>query len=195
MAVQPYQTDPNCKHSHMTCSAGVQRPIDVYGIDTSINTQMLKTPHDILFHLADLYNVIKPYIGKIKKEKGYIFSEFFTESFKVKLLWYVNEFLFEMIKTALKDKYLGVTTTTTLKNEVATWRKIYYDKENQVMINQSVNEFYNRFLFKIDVLPQEVGSPFDITAIFFNTLRPDVREFLISEGVQVPQRLPTETNH
>ena len=35
----------------------------------------------------------------------------------------------------------------------------------------------------------------DITATFFNNLNPDVREFLISEGVQVPKRLPTETNH
>ena len=35
----------------------------------------------------------------------------------------------------------------------------------------------------------------DIAAIFFNNLSPDVRGLLISEGVQVPQRLPTETNH
>ena len=35
----------------------------------------------------------------------------------------------------------------------------------------------------------------DIATTLFNNLRPDGREFLISEGVQVPQRLPTETNH
>ena len=63
------------------------------------------------------------------------------------------------------------------------------------MINQSVNEFYTRFLFKIDALPQEVGFLLDIAATFFNNLRPDVRVFLISEWVQVPQKLPTETNH
>ena len=34
-----------------------------------------------------------------------------------------------------------------------------------------------------------------ISATFFNNLSPDVRELLISEGVQFPQRLPTETNH
>ena len=35
----------------------------------------------------------------------------------------------------------------------------------------------------------------DITGTLFNKLIPDVRDFLISEGVQVTQRLPTETNH
>ena len=68
---------------------------------------------------------------------------------------------------------------------------MYYDKENQVMINQSVNEFYTQFLFKIDALPQEVGFPLDIAAKFFKNLSPNVREFIISEGVQVPQRLTT----
>ena len=34
-----------------------------------------------------------------------------------------------------------------------------------------------------------------INTTLFNNLRPGVREFLISEGVQFPQRLPTETNH
>ena len=68
---------------------------------------------------------------------------------------------------------------------------MYFDKENQVMINQFVNEFYTCFFFKIDALPQEVGFPLDIAATFFNNLSPDVRDFLISEGVQVPQRLPT----
>ena len=63
------------------------------------------------------------------------------------------------------------------------------------MIIQSVNEFSTRFLFKIYALPQELGLPLDIVATFFNNLRPDVREFFISEGVQVPQRIPTETNH
>ena len=59
------------------------------------------------------------------------------------------------------------------------------------MINQFVNEFYTCFFFKIGALPQEVGFPLDIAATFFNNLSPDVRDFLISEGVQVPQRLPT----
>ena len=63
------------------------------------------------------------------------------------------------------------------------------------MINQSVNDFYTRFLFKVYALPQEVGFLLDIAATLFNNLRPDVREFLILEGVQVLQILPTETNH
>ena len=100
-----------------------------------------------------------------------------------------------MLLKALKGLYVGVKTPTALQNEVATCRQIYYDKENQVMINQSVNEFYIRLLFEIDELPQEVGFLLDITATFFNNLIPDVRELLISEGLQVPQRLPTETNH
>ena len=100
-----------------------------------------------------------------------------------------------MVKTALNSTYLAGTNPTALQNEVATCLQMYYDKENQVMINHSVNEFYTRFLFKIDALSQEVGYPLDITAKFFNNLSPSVREFLISEGVQVPQRIPTETNH
>ena len=74
-------------------------------------------------------------------------------------------------------------------------RKMYHDKDNQVIINQPVNELYTRFLFKIDALPQELGFPLDIAATLFNNLSPDVREFLISEGVQVTQKLPTETIH
>ena len=35
----------------------------------------------------------------------------------------------------------------------------------------------------------------DIDATFSNNLSPDVIEFLISEGVRVPSRPPTENNH
>ena len=72
---------------------------------------------------------------------------------------------------------------------------MYFDKYNQVMINQLINEFYTQFFFKIEAPLQEVGFPLDISASFFNNLIPDIREFLISEGVQIPQRIPTETNH
>ena len=51
------------------------------------------------------------------------------------------------------------------------------------MVNQSVNEFYNRFVFKIDALPQDIVLQLDIAAIFFNNLSTRVREFLILEGV------------
>ena len=63
------------------------------------------------------------------------------------------------------------------------------------MVNQSVNEFYSRFLFKTDSLPQEILFPLDIDATFFNNLSPGVRELFISEGFQVPPISPTETNH
>ena len=62
------------------------------------------------------------------------------------------------------------------------------------MVNNSVNEFYTWFLFKIDTLPQEILLLLDISVNFFNKLIPDVWEFLISEGFQVLQRLYTETN-
>ena len=54
MTDQPYQADPNFKHSHMTCSACVKPPLYAYGIYARINTQMLKTPHDLLVHLSAL---------------------------------------------------------------------------------------------------------------------------------------------
>ena len=43
------------------------------------------------------------------------------------------------------------------------------------MVNQSVNEFYNLFLFKIDALPQYVAFPLDIAATFFENLSPGIR--------------------
>ena len=70
-----------------------------------------------------------------------------------------------------------------------------YDKHNQVMTNQLVNDFYKRFLFKIYTLSQEVGLLLDIASEFFNNLIPDVREFLVSEEVEVHQILTTQTNH
>ena len=100
-----------------------------------------------------------------------------------------------MVKTVSKDTYLIGTTPTELQNEVTTRQKIKDDKENQVMINQSVNEFYTFFLFKIDAFQKEVVFPFDIATTFFNNLRPDILELLISEGVQFPQILPTKNNH
>ena len=64
-----------------------------------------------------------------------------------------------MVKTALKDTYLVITTPTALQNEVSTCRKMYYDIETCVMVKQSVNEFYIRFLFKIYALPQDFAFP------------------------------------
>ena len=84
-----------------------------------------------------------------------------------------------MVKIALKDTYLGGTTPTSLQNEVSTCRKNYYDRETQVILNQSVNEFSTHLILEIDALPQDVILTLDIAATFFNTLSPDVREFLI----------------
>ena len=72
---------------------------------------------------------------------------------------------------------------------------MYYDRETHVMVNQSVNEFYTQFLSKIYALPQDAAFPLDISTTFFNKLSPDVREFLISDGFQIPPRPPTKNNH
>ena len=84
-----------------------------------------------------------------------------------------------MVKTSLKDTYLGGGNPTALQNEVSTCWKTNYDIETRVMFNHSLNEFYTRFLFKIDALPQDIVFPLDISETFFNNLIPDVREFLI----------------
>ena len=100
-----------------------------------------------------------------------------------------------MVKTYLKDTYLGGTTPTALHNEVSTCRKIYNYRENRVMFDEKVNEFYTRLLFKIDARPQDFDFPLDIDATFFNNLSLGVREFFIPEGFQIPKRLPTENNY
>ena len=47
------------------------------------------------------------------------------------------------------------------------------------MFNKSVNEFYTRFLFKIDALPQDITFPLYISYTFFKNLSPDIRDLLI----------------
>ena len=112
----------------MACRACVQLPIYVDGIDAIIVNQILTQPHNILFHLEALDYFIKTDIGTLNKERGDIFSKCFTEIFKEKLLKYVNEVLFEMVKKSLNDTYLGGTTPTALKNEVSTFRKCIMTK-------------------------------------------------------------------
>ena len=100
-----------------------------------------------------------------------------------------------MAKTLLKESYLGGKTPKALKNEVYKFREMYDDKDTRVMFNQSVNKFYTRLVFKIDALPQDMVFPLDIAVTLLNNFCPGVRKFLISEGVQVSPRPPTETNH
>ena len=99
-----------------------------------------------------------------------------------------------MIKAALKEAYFGGTTPTALQNEFSTYQQNYYGRETRVMFNHLINDFYTRFLFKIDVIPQDVAFPLYISATFFNYLIPDCREFLISEGIQITPPPPIETN-
>ena len=73
--------------------------------------------------------------------------------------------------------------------------EMYYDRDTRVMFNQSVNKFYTRLPFKIDSLPQDVALLLGIAENFFNNLSPNVKEFLISEGVQVPPRPKSGNNH
>ena len=89
---------------------------------------MLKISHILIFHLVALDYEKTPFTGTLKKYKGGIFSECCTKIFKTKFLRYFNEVLFKMVKTALKDAYLGGTTPTALQNEVSTCRKLYYGK-------------------------------------------------------------------
>ena len=91
----------------------------------------------------------------------------------------MNEVLFSMVKKVLIDTYSGGTTTTALQNEVSKFWKIHYDKYNQVMVNQLVNDFYARFFFKIDALPRDGILPLYIAATLSNKLIPDIREFFI----------------
>ena len=65
MTFHPDQAHPNCKNSHITYRACDQLPLNVDRIDASINTQILKNPHDIIVHLEALDNAIKPGIGTI----------------------------------------------------------------------------------------------------------------------------------
>ena len=58
----------------MNCRACIKIPLDVYGIDASIDTQMMNTPHDILVQLAALDNGRMIDIGTLKKDKGDIFQ-------------------------------------------------------------------------------------------------------------------------
>ena len=74
MMVHQDQADTNCNHSRMICKACVKLSLDLDGVDDRIDSQILTLPHIILFHLVDLENGRKPYIGIPKKERGYIFS-------------------------------------------------------------------------------------------------------------------------
>ena len=70
MTIHPDQADTYCKHSHMNCSTCVKLLLDVYKIDASIDTQMLKTLHIILVHLVALENGRNPGIDTIDKDRG-----------------------------------------------------------------------------------------------------------------------------
>ena len=63
------------------------------------------------------------------------------------------------------------------------------------MLDQSVNYFYRHFMFNIDAITQDKMFLLDIAATLLTFLSPDVQEFLVSEGVQIPARLTRKTNH
>ena len=97
----------------MNCMVYVQLPLYVYGIDDSIDTQFTKK--NLIFHLEALENWRKAYIGKSRKTGGKSFHNVAPKVLKNKFLCYVNTLLLEMVKTALKDTYLGGTTPTSLQ--------------------------------------------------------------------------------
>ena len=51
----------------MTGRKILQLPLDVGGIDTNINDQILNSLHELLFHLKDLTNGRKYEIGTLKE--------------------------------------------------------------------------------------------------------------------------------
>ena len=81
ITVHTDQTDLNCNYICMTCRACVQLPLDVDGIDSIIDTQMLKTPHNMIVHFAALDHGRNPDIGTLKKDRCDIFSECCAEIF------------------------------------------------------------------------------------------------------------------
>ena len=58
----------------MTCRDRVKTPLDVYGIDVSVDTKMMKTLQYFLVNLAGLDYVRKPDVGTLKKEREDIFQ-------------------------------------------------------------------------------------------------------------------------
>ena len=75
MMVHPDQADPKCNHSHITCRTCVQLLLYVDEIT-----------HRMLGHLTDLEYGRNPDIATLKKYRGDIFSEYFTDIFKEKFL-------------------------------------------------------------------------------------------------------------
>ena len=67
MSAHPDQAESNCKQIRMTFRACIKISIDVDCIGASINNQIMKTPHDLLVHLAALDSGIKSDIGTLKK--------------------------------------------------------------------------------------------------------------------------------
>ena len=58
----------------MACRACIQIQFDVDGIDTIIDTQILKTSQILLVHLTALEYERNPGIGTLNKDSGDIFS-------------------------------------------------------------------------------------------------------------------------
>ena len=187
MTVHPYQADLNCNYSLMRYRACVQLPLDKDGIDSSIDTQILKIPHDLLVHLAILDNERKQYIGTHKKYRGYILLGCCAEIFKAKFLCYVNEVIFEMVKIALNDTYLGETTLTALENEVSIWRQMYYDRETPVIVNHSVNEFTPGSSLKLIHSHSIFPSHWTILQPSSTTSVPTLESFWYKKGSRFPQ--------
>ena len=70
ITVHQYQADPKFKYSNMTCRACVQLPLDVYGIDDNIDTQIMTSPHIRLVHMVPLDNGRNPDVGTLNKQRG-----------------------------------------------------------------------------------------------------------------------------
>ena len=84
-----------------------------------------------------------------------------------------------MGKNIIKGYICRRNTPTALQNEFSTCRKMYHNKETQVISNKLLTGFYTRSLLKTDALLQDVVFLLENTINFFKNLNPDVRELLI----------------
>ena len=65
--VHPDRSDPKCNYSRMTCRDCIQLPLDLGGMYSSIDTQIIIYPQILLVLLSALENGRKPDISTQKK--------------------------------------------------------------------------------------------------------------------------------
>ena len=183
ITVHPDQTDPKYKHNHMACRAYFQPSLYVDGVYARIDTHMLKlqTPSQYGSPLSGfiLWDKYRYCHNQDRGGGGHLLIVFHGELQGKNTMIYQWSNIWNG-KNRLKGYVFGRNNSHSTVKWGLYIPEMYYDKETRVMVNQSVNEFYTLFLFKIDALPHDAVLTLGIAADFFNKLIPDIREFLIS---------------